>query len=61
MIEDNTLAYKKAAKIYADIIKDKKIKKVEWPANFSDLYSTENIWDQEKNFLVLNQNLYKII
>lgn len=35
----------------ADIIKDKGIKKVEWPANSLDLHSIEDIWDQEKELL----------
>lgn len=51
MIEDNASAHKKAAKMCADIIKDKGIKKVEWPANSLDLHSIEDIWDQEKELL----------
>ena len=43
LIEDNASSHIKAAKIYADIIKEKRIKKVEWPANSPDLHLIENI------------------
>lgn len=37
------------------MIKQKGIKKVDWPANFSDLHPIEDIWDQEKEMLSSKQ------
>lgn len=51
LIEDNASEHKKAAKMCADIMKDKGIKKVEWLANYLDLHLIEDIWDQEKELL----------
>lgn len=51
LIEDNASSHTKAAKMCADIIKEKRIKKVEWPANSPDLHPIENVWDCEKDLL----------
>lgn len=51
LIEDNASAHQKAAKMCANMIKEKGIKKVDWPANSPDLHPIEDIWDQEKEML----------
>lgn len=51
LIENHALAHQKAAKICANIIKEKGIKKVDWPANSPDLHPIEDIWDWEKELL----------
>lgn len=43
LIEDNASSHIKAAKICVEFIKEKRIKKVEWPANSPDLHLIENI------------------
>lgn len=53
LIQNNVLAHQKAAKIYANIIKEKGIKKVDWLANYPDLHPIEDIWDLEKELLSL--------
>ena len=55
LIEDNTLAHQKAAKMYANIIKKKAIKMVDTLANSPDLQFIEDILDREKKWLVLNR------
>ena len=43
LIEDNSLANQKTTNIYANMIKKKNIKKVDWLANFLDLYPIQDI------------------
>ena len=51
LIENSVSAHQKAAKMGTNIIKEKSIKKIDWPANFSDLYLIEDTQDQEKKML----------
>ena len=53
MIDDNTFLYTKMSKMYLDIIRKNKIKKVEEPANLIDLHLIENAWNGERTLLAL--------
>lgn len=59
MIENNTSLYIKTVKIYADIIKEKKIKMIKWLVNSSNLYLIKNIWDCKKDFIALKLRKFK--
>ncbi len=48
LTEDNALRYTEAATLYTDIIKQKKIKKVNWLLKFSDLHFIKDIYHQKK-------------
>ena len=51
LIKDNASAHQKVAKINANIIQKKGIKKIDWLTNSPDLHFIEDIWDWEKEML----------
>ncbi len=58
-IEDNASAYTKAANVCSNIVKEKGIRKVNWPANSPDLHPIEDIGIKKKSFLVLSRKNYE--
>lgn len=43
----------------ANMMKEKDIKKIDWPTHFSILHFIEDIWEQEKEMLSSKQKEFK--